>query len=64
MPRRIEINKERLHLTETNIEGFLERTITPIGTSAKADVPKRYLGKRAYVIISDLLPALKCGASC
>ncbi|MBU1632777.1 MAG: DUF2080 family transposase-associated protein, partial [Nanoarchaeota archaeon] len=33
------------------VEGFLERIITPIGTSAKADVPKRYLGKRVYVII-------------
>lgn len=52
MPRKIELNKGKLQLTETNIEGFLERTITPIGTSAKADVPKRYIGKRAYVIIT------------
>ncbi|MHC1604563.1 MAG: DUF2080 family transposase-associated protein, partial [Candidatus Methanofastidiosia archaeon] len=26
-------------------------TVTPFGTSAKADVPKRYLGRRAYVVI-------------
>lgn len=51
MPRKIEINKGKLQLTENKVEGFLERTITPIGTSAKADVPRRYLGKRAYVII-------------
>lgn len=51
MPRKIELNKGKLKLTENHVEGFLERTITPIGTSAKADVPKRYMGKRAYVII-------------
>jgi len=51
MPRKIEINKRKLQLTESNIEGFLERTITPIGTSAKADVPRKYLGRRAYVVI-------------
>jgi putative transposon-encoded protein len=51
MPRKVEINKGKLRLTESKIEGFFERIITPIGTSAKADVPKRYLGRRAYVII-------------
>jgi len=51
MPRKIELRKEKLQLTETKVEGFLERTITPIGTSAKADVPKKYIGQRAYVII-------------
>jgi len=51
MPRKIELNQGKLHLTETKIEGFLEKTITPLGTSAKADVPKRYIGRRAYVII-------------
>lgn len=51
MPRKIELDNGKLQLTESNVEGFLERTITPIGTSAKADVPKKYLGRRAYVII-------------
>ena len=51
MPRKIEINKGKLLLQENKIEGFLERTVTPIGTSAKADVPKKYLGRRVYVII-------------
>ena len=41
MPRRIELNKSGFSLTESEIEGFLERVVTPIGTSAKADVPKR-----------------------
>ncbi len=52
MARRIELRRERLVLTESKVEGFLERTVTPIGTSAKADVPRRYLGRRAYVIIT------------
>jgi len=28
-----------------------ERVITPFGNSAKIDAPKRYIGKRAYVIV-------------
>jgi putative transposon-encoded protein len=52
MARKIELNKEGLCLSESEIEGFLERTVTPLGTSAKADVPRRYLGRRVYVIIT------------
>jgi len=52
MARKVEIKKGNLTLTNTKIEGFLERTVTPIGTSAKADVPRRYLGKRVYVVIT------------
>jgi len=52
MARIIELNKGNLVLQEKEIEGFLERIITPVGTSAKADVPRRYLNRRAYVIIT------------
>ena len=52
MPRRIELNNKKLSLTDNEIEGFLERVVTPIGTSAKADVPRKYIGKRVYVIIT------------
>jgi len=52
MPRRIELNKEGFFLAESEIEGFLERVVTPVGTSAKADVPKRYIGRRVYVVIT------------
>lgn len=52
MARKIEIEKGRLILTDAKIEGFLERIVTPIGTSAKADVPRRYLGRRVYVVIT------------
>ena len=52
MPRIIELEKGKLRLTEEKIEGFLERTVTPIGTSAKVQVPKKYLKRRVYVIIT------------
>jgi len=50
--RKIELKKETLTLTEKNILGFLERKVTPVGNSAKVDCPKRFIGKRAYVIIA------------
>lgn len=40
-------------LLKDNVIELLEREIKPFGTSAKADVPKRYIGKRAYVLILD-----------
>ncbi len=52
MARRIELKKEELVLKESEIEGFLERVVSPFGTSAKADVPRKYIGRRVYVIIT------------
>jgi len=52
MSRTVELNKGTLSLKENEIEGFLERTVTPIGTSAKADVPRRYINRRVYVIVT------------
>ena len=39
-------------LKDNDVEGILERAVTRQGTSAKADVPRRYLGRRVYVIIT------------
>ena len=52
MVRRLELNDGNLILNEDEIEGFLERTVTSIGTSGKADIPRRYIGRRVYVIIT------------
>lgn len=52
MVRKIELKKEELILKDSEIEGFLERVVTPFGTSAKADVPRKYIGRRVYVIIT------------
>jgi putative transposon-encoded protein len=50
--RIIKVNKGKLTLKDEEVEGFLERVVTPVGTSAKADIPKKYIGKRVYVIIT------------
>lgn len=42
-------------MNEDDIEGFLERRVMPQGTSGKADIPRRYIGKRVYVIITKNL---------
>jgi putative transposon-encoded protein len=47
--RKIHALKE-LNLTE-EVEIIYEKRITPFGTSAKVDAPKKYRGWRAYVII-------------
>ena len=52
MVRRLELENGKLVLSEDEIEGFLERTVTPIGMSGKADIPRRYIGRRVYVIIT------------
>ncbi len=38
-------------ILKDNVEVFYEKRVTPFGTSAKVDAPKKYIGKRAYVII-------------
>jgi putative transposon-encoded protein len=52
MVRKLELETGRLVLIEDEIEGFLERTVSSIGTSGKADIPRRYIGRRVYVIIT------------
>ena len=52
MVRTVQLEKGNLTLTDKEVECFLERIVTPIGTSAKADVPKRFLKRRVYVIVT------------
>lgn len=52
MSRWVFVLGKKLSITDGKTEGILERTVTKQGTSALADVPRRYLGKRAYVIIT------------
>lgn len=54
MARKIELRKEEMTLSDSEIEGFIEKVVTPFGTSAKVDVPKKYIGKKAYVIITKV----------
>ena len=48
--RTVEVKKGDFHLTE-NVEVIYERHVTAFGNSAKVDAQKKYIGKRAYVII-------------
>ncbi len=59
MVRRLELNRGKLVLSEDEVEGFLERTVTPVGMSGKADIPRRYIGRRVYVIITKNVGTLQ-----
>ncbi len=48
--RNINIIDKKLTLQE-NVEVVFEKTVTAFGNSAKVDVQKKYIGKRAYIII-------------
>lgn len=46
----VEIKKESLVLKD-NIIGFLEGDVMSHGTSGRVSCPKRFIGKKAYIII-------------
>jgi putative transposon-encoded protein len=48
--RTIDIKKGDFTLKE-KVECVYERTITAFGNSAKIDAQKKFIGKRAYVIV-------------
>ena len=48
--RTIKLSTKEVRLSD-NVEVFYEKKVTPFGTSAKLDAPRKYIGKRAYVII-------------
>jgi len=51
--RVVKLEQGSLTLHENQILGFIEKTVTPFGNSAKVDCPKQYIGKRAYLIICE-----------
>ncbi len=52
MPRKVkfEVTKE---LRLNGILGFVKRRVTPHGTGAKVTCPKEFLGKTAYLVITN-----------
>ena len=48
--RKIKFGTKEISLND-NVEVFYEKVVTQFGTSAKVDAPKKYIGKRAYVVI-------------
>ena len=47
---KVEIKRGNLVLKE-NILGFIEGEVRSHGTSARVSCPKRFIGKKAYIII-------------
>jgi len=50
--RQIKLLSGDMHIKE-KVDVVYEKVITPFGNSGKLDAPKKYIGKRAYVIIVD-----------
>lgn len=51
MPRKVKaVAGGKIHL-EDDVEEIFEKKVTPYGNGAKLDAQKKYIGKRAYVII-------------
>jgi putative transposon-encoded protein len=43
----------RTRLNVEGIVGYIRRPVVPHGTGAKVTCPKEYLGKTAYLVITD-----------
>ena len=50
--KKVDINSKTKLILE-NIEGFVKRKVVPVGNSAKVNCPKRFIGKRAYLVIVE-----------
>jgi len=48
--RKVEIMKKNITLTD-EVECVIEKIATPFGNSAKIDCPKKYIGKRVYLVV-------------
>jgi putative transposon-encoded protein len=51
--KKIQIKKNELTLKDNSIVDFFEKEVTPHGTGAKIPCSSRYIGKKAYVIITE-----------
>jgi|YelNatPaOPRAMG01_1025707.scaffolds.fasta_scaffold20277_6 putative transposon-encoded protein len=48
----LELENCKIVLSEDQIEGFLERPVSAIGTSGKADIPGRFMSRRVCVKVT------------
>ena len=48
--RTVQVKEGDLHIKE-KVECIYERVITPFGNSAKVDAQKKWIGKRAYMLV-------------
>jgi putative transposon-encoded protein len=52
MARKVKF-ETRKSLTVEGIVGFMKRKVTPYGTGAKVTCPKEFMGKTAYLVITN-----------
>jgi putative transposon-encoded protein len=52
MPKKVNFQTTN-ELKIDGIIGFVKRKVTPHGTGAKVTCPKEYLGKTAYLVITE-----------
>lgn len=50
MVKKINLEKGKLSITD-DVELVFEKIVTKFGTGAKADIPRKYLGKKVYVLV-------------
>ena len=50
MTKKINLDKGKLSIID-DIELVFEKIVTKFGTGAKADVPKKYIGRKVYVMV-------------
>ena len=50
--RKIKLQKGNLTL-EDEVVGIIEKRVTKFGSGAKVDCPKKYLGKRVYILVCE-----------
>lgn len=51
--KEVKIKKNELTLKDDQIIDFFEKEVTPHGTGGKIPCSSRYIGKKAYVIITE-----------
>lgn len=52
MTKKVNLEKGKLTIQD-EIEILFEKVVTKFGTSAKVDVPKKYIGRRVYVMVQE-----------
>ncbi|MCL5789889.1 MAG: DUF2080 family transposase-associated protein [Candidatus Thermoplasmatota archaeon] len=52
MAKKVEFNVTK-EIKLKGIAGFMKRKVTAYGTGAKVTCPKEFLGKTAYLVITD-----------
>lgn len=50
--RRIQIEDGKLTLTD-DVVGFFQKTVTPFGNGAKIDCPRKFLGRKVYIVVVE-----------